>query len=320
MHAAIIGADGMLGRKLAAALVARPAIGENPISRLTLADIRQPAIAGPDVDYLVGDMSEPATAARLVAAAPDVIFHVAATFMGQADADFAAGYRINFGTVFTALEAIRLGKSPPPRFVHASSIGVFGPPFPELIPDDFLPRPDSSYGTQKLMSEAVVNDYSRHCFIDGVALRLPTIAIRPGAPTHGNSGFFSNIIREPLAGRRAELPAATDVRHWLASPRSAIGYLLHAATMPTAPLGRDRVLTMPGLAVSVADQLEALRAIAGEAAVDRIDRLADPPFRRQDFPQAFAATRALSLGFAPQETSFGEIVQFHVQEAGETTG
>lgn len=308
---AVIGADGMIGRKLVARLCADGEVAGQPITQLIVSDIRQPQM--PHIPFavttLVGDMSEDECAEELAAWRPEIVFHVAATFMGQADLDFSAGYRINFFTVYAAIDAIRrLMPDMPPRFVHASSIGVYGPPFPELIDDEHPARPDSSYGTQKLMCEALINDYSRLGFIDGIALRLPTIAIRPGPATHGNSGFFSNIIREPLEGRRAALPAAPDVRHWITSPESAVDYLLHAANVDTGSLGGQRALVMPGLAVSVAEQLQALRAAAGEAALELIDRQDPPAYHRRDFPQAFTATRAQSLGFRPREQSFAEIV------------
>lgn len=314
---AVIGADGMIGRKLVARLCADSEIAGQPITELIVSDIRPPQVAAAPfpVTTLVGDMSENQCAEELAALRPDIVFHVAATFMGQADLDFSAGYRINFFTVYAALDAFRrLMPDAPPRFVHASSIGVYGPPFPELIDDDHPAVPDSSYGTQKLMSEALINDYTRLGFIDGIALRLPTIAIRPGPATHGNSGFFSNIIREPLEGRRAELPAASDVVHWIASPTSAVDYLLHAASIDTAKMGAQRALVMPGLAVSVAEELETLRAVGGVSAIELVDQLDPPAYGRAAFPQSFAATRAHSLGFRPAEESFREIVASYLAE------
>jgi len=308
---AVIGADGMIGRKLLERLRQVGSIGGKRIERLVSADIRPPSLAPAPFEevQLVGDMSESRVATLLAEQRPDIVFHVAATFMGQADLDFSAGYRINFFTLFSALDAIRTGMAgAKPRLVYASSIGVYGAPFPAVIDDAWPARPDSSYGTQKLMCEAVVNDYSRLGFIDGVALRLPTIAIRPGAPTHGNSGFFSNIIREPLNGRTAGLPASPDVRHWIASPSSAVDYLLHAAAMDTGPLDGDRALVMPGLAVSVAEQLDALRRVGGDTALDLVRAESPPLYGPADFPQRFTATRALDLGFAPREADFDDIV------------
>ena len=316
---AIIGADGMLGRRLAAAICRAGRVAGRPVARLVVADIRAPQLTGSahgfEILPLIGDMSDAALAGELAALQPDIVFHVAATFMGQADSDFFAGYRINFFTVQAVLEALRQARPPaPPRFVYASSIGVYGPPFPALIDDAHIARPDSSYGTQKLMCELLLDDYSRLGFIDGVGLRLPTLAIRPGTATHGNSGFFSNIIREPLAGRRAELPADPAVRHWLASPDSAVSYLLHAAALDSTALGTQRSLVMPGLSVSVAEMLDHLTAIGGPDARARIDRLAPPRYGPADFPPAFTATRALSLGFAPRERSFAELVAHYTEE------
>ena len=187
-----------------------------------------------------------------------------------------------------------------PRLVFSSSIAVFGAPFPEVIGDEFFSTPLTSYGTQKAIVELLLNDYSRRGFFDGVGLRLPTVTVRPGAPNRAASGFFSGIIREPLAGKTAILPVADTVRHWHASPRSAVGFLIHAATMDSGALGRRRSLTMPGVCVTVAEQIEALRAVAGEAATRLIRREPDPAIERivAGWPERFDAERARASRFS----------------------
>src|SRR3954465_11610601 len=153
-----------------------------------------------------------------------------------------------------------------PRVVYSSSIAVFGPPLPDVIGDDHCLTPATSYGTQKAMMELLLSDHPRRGFVDGIAIRLPTICVRPGTPNLAASGFFSSIIREPLNGQDAVLPVSTDVRHWFASPRAAIGFLLHAATLDGTRLGDRRCLTMPGVSATVADEIDALRRFAGAAA------------------------------------------------------
>ncbi len=295
---AIIGASGMIGRALAETLIARRALGTESLDALILSDIRKSEIEGDATQWVTGDAAEFETIGEVIAARPDVIFHVAATAMGQADSNFAIGYHINFDTVRATLEAIRLaGDDYCPRLVHASSIGVYGAPFPALIDDATTPRPDSSYGTQKLMSEAIIADYTRMGFVDGICLRLPTIAVRPGEATHGNSGFFSNVIREPLEGRRALLPASDDVRHWLASPETAVAQLIHAANLE-GPIPADaRALVMPGISLTVEMLLAALAERAGEDMLSLIDRTDTPNYGPQDFPACFAAETARKLGF-----------------------
>ncbi|MAM09409.1 MAG: NAD-dependent epimerase [Rhizobiaceae bacterium] len=295
---AIIGASGMIGRALAETLIARRALGTESLDALILSDIRKSEIEGDATQWVTGDAAEFETIGEVIAARPDVIFHVAATAMGQADSNFAIGYHINFDTVRATLEAIRLaGDDYCPRLVHASSIGVYGAPFPALIDDATTPRPDSSYGTQKLMSEAIIADYTRMGFVDGICLRLPTIAVRPGEATHGNSGFFSNVIREPLEGRRALLPASDDVRHWLASPETAVAQLIHAANLE-GPIPADaRALVMPGISLTVEMLLAALAERAGEEMLSLIDRTDTPNYGPQDFPACFAAETARKLGF-----------------------
>ncbi len=199
--------------------------------------------------------------------------------------------------------------------VFASSIAVFGAPFPETIGDEFFTTPLTSYGTQKAIDELLLSDYSRRGFFDGIGLRLPTICVRPGKPNKAASGFFSSIIREPLVGREAVLPVSEDVRHWHASPRSAVGFLHHAAAMDLAQLGARRALTMPGCSATVGDEIAALERVAGRKATALIRREPDPTIERivAGWPRAFDARRALALGFRA-ETSFDEIVRVHIED------
>jgi nucleoside-diphosphate-sugar epimerase len=206
--------------------------------------------------------------------------------------------------------------------VFTSSIAVFGAPFPEAIDDDFLSAPLTSYGTQKAICELLLSDYSRRGFFDGIGIRLPTICVRPGKPNKAASGFFSGIIREPLAGEVAVLPVPDTVRHWFASPRAAVGFLMHASKLDTARLGSRRNLTMPGVAATVADQIEALRRVAGDKAVKLIKREPDPAIARivSGWPQNFDARRAADLGFRA-DSSFEEIIRIHLQdELGQMRG
>ena len=214
------------------------------------------------------------------------------------------------------LEAIRhVGGGYRPRLVFASSLAVFGAPLPDVIGDDFVLTPLSSYGTQKAIGELLVADYSRRGFIDGIGLRLPTVCVRPGKPNKAASGFFSGIIREPLNGQEAVLPVPTDLRHWFASPRAAVGYLMHAATLDLAALGTRRMLTMPGISASVGEQIEALRRVAGDAALARIRHVPDPAILAivNTWPRAFDAARALALGFVP-DAGFEEIVRIYQED------
>jgi nucleoside-diphosphate-sugar epimerase len=320
MHVAIIGAAGMIGRKLADRLAADGKLGNQPITALSLYDVVNPApprgVA--NLTTSIVDLSAPGGAERSIAGRPDVIFHLAAIVSGEAEADFEKGYRINLDGTRALFEAIRhegIREPYKPRVVFTSSIAVFGAPFPDLIGDEFFTTPLTSYGTQKAIGELLLSDYSRRGFFDGIGIRLPTICIRPGAPNKAASGFFSNILREPLSGKEAVLPVDEDVRHWHASPRAAVGFLLHAATMDLGQLGWRRNLTMPGLSATVGEQIEALRKIAGEKAVRLIRREPDETIRRivAGWPRNFDARRAEALGFKA-EKSFEDIIRVHIED------
>ncbi|WP_037457558.1 D-erythronate dehydrogenase [Skermanella stibiiresistens] len=321
MHILIIGAAGMVGRKLTERLVADGRLGDAELSVLTLVDVIDPPVpdgfAG-EVRTVAADVSSPGEAGSLIASRPDVVFHLAAIVSGEAEADFDKGYRINLDGTRFLFDAIRLeGVKAPykPRVVFSSSIAVFGAPFPEKIGDEFFLTPLTSYGTQKAMGELLLADYSRRGFFDGIGIRLPTICIRPGKPNKAASGFFSNILREPLVGQEAVLPVGEDVRHWHASPRSAVGFLLRAATMDLEPLGWRRNLSMPGLSATVGEQIEALRKVAGDKAVKLIRHEPDPFIIKMvgGWARDFDTGRAESLGFQA-EKSFEEIIRAHMED------
>jgi nucleoside-diphosphate-sugar epimerase len=319
MHILVLGAAGMVGRKLVERLVREGKLGSQTIERMTLFDVVTPSApdrASFEVTTLAGDLSASGESERLVAGRPDVIFHLAAIVSAEAEADFEKGYRVNLDGTQNLFEAVRLvGGGYRPRLVFTSSIAVFGAPFPGAIPDEFHLTPLTSYGTQKAIGELLLADYSRRGFFDGVGIRLPTIVVRPGRPNKAASGFFSGIIREPLNGQEAILPVADTVMHWHASPRAAVGFLIHAATMDTGKLGARRSLTMPGLAATVADQIEALRRVAGEKAVSLIRREPDATVAGivDGWPREFEARRAESLGFKAEST-FDEIIRVYIDD------
>jgi nucleoside-diphosphate-sugar epimerase len=276
-----------------------------------------PAKSGFPVDTVTCDFAVPGIAEKLVANRPDIIFHLAAIVSGEAELDFDKGYRINLDGTRMLFDAIRLaGEGYKPRVVFTSSIAVFGAPYPQAIGDEFFSTPLSSYGTQKAIGELLLADYSRRGFMDGIGIRLPTICIRPGLPNKAASGFFSGILREPLAGKEAILPVSEEVRHWHASPRSAVGFLVHAATMDTAAAGARRNLTMPGLSATVGEQIAALKRVAGEKVASRIRREADPFIKGivDGWPRNFDARRARELGFTTAEETFDDIIRIHIED------
>lgn len=301
----------MIGRKLTARLLAEGALGGRPIRQLILHDIVPADVAQPHL-ALTGDLG--GSAATLIAHRPDVIFHLAGVVSGEAEANFDLGYGVNLDGTRALFDAIRAAEYLP-RVVYASTSAVFGGPFPEEIPDDFAPTPQSSYGTQKLIGETLLSDYTRRGFFDGIGLRLPTICVRPGKANLAASSFFSGIIREPLNGLPASLPVARDWVHTMASPRAAVGFFLHAATLETGPIGPRRNLTLPGVAVTVAEQIEALRRVAGADVVALIRDEPDPAVWAivQTWPRRFAASRAKAMGFQA-ETSFDQIVQAYIED------
>ena len=319
MHVLITGAAGMIGRKLTARLVGGGGLNGRPIEKLTLIDVvapRKPDGFAGKAESAAADIADEAAARAAVAGRPDVVFHLAGVVSAEAELDFEKGVRVNLDGSRALFEAIRaVGDGYRPRLVFSSSIAVFGAPFPPAIPDDFHLTPLTSYGTQKAMVELFLADYTRRGFIDGVGIRLPSIVVRPGRPNKAASGFFSSIIREPLVGEEALLPVEDSVLHWHASPRAAVGFLIHAAGLDAAKFGPRINLTMPGVCCTVGEQIASLRRIAGDRVAGRIRRAPDPLVAGivAGWPSRFNPARALELGFRA-EASFDDIIRAHIED------
>ncbi len=316
----ILGGAGMIGQKLANRIAA--GLIDVDVTKLVLYDIVEAKLpeAAFSIQTTSGNIADPEESKRLAALKPDIVIHLAAIVSSDAEKNFDKGWDINARGSWQLLEALREQHeaskgSYRPRVVFASSIAVFGGPYPEKIDDDFLCAPQTSYGAQKAMTELLVADYSRKGFIDGFSMRLPTICVRPGKPNLAASSFFSGIIREPLNGQEAILPVSDQTRHWHASPRAAAKFFTQAATLDTSKLKGRYSLNLPGVSCTVAEQIEALRTIAGNDVVKLIKPQADEAINKivKGWPCNFDPQRALALGFEG-EKDFAEIIQIYMDD------
>ena len=319
MKILILGGAGMVGQKLLNKILDKQELRNKKVSEITLFDIiKAPYPDNTTIPIITksGDISDPSVSADIVSSKPDVIFHLAAIVSGQAEQEFDLGWNINAKGSWGLFEAIRSqGDDYCPRVVFTSSIAVFGAPFPDKIPDNFFTTPLTSYGAQKAISELLLADYSRKGMIDGISIRLPTICVRPGKPNLAASGFFSGIIREPLNGQEAILPVDTDVRHWHATPRSAAGFLIHAAEIDTKKLDNRITLNMPGLSATVQEQIDALGRVAGNDVIKLIKHQPDPVIQKivSGWARDFDTQRSIDLGFKA-ETNFDEIIKIYIED------
>jgi nucleoside-diphosphate-sugar epimerase len=316
MRIVITGGCGFLGRRLALLLLDK-GCGVGPIDELVLFDNAPSALPLPDdkrVRLVTGDIADRETVKALIAPGTDAVFHLAAIVSGQAEADTDLGYRVNLDGTRAVLDACRtLGTGP--RLIFASSLAVYGGALPPAVGDDTALTPQSSYGTQKAIGELLVNDYSRKGFIDGRALRLPTVVVRPGLPNRAASTFASSMIREPLTGKDAVCPVTPDTVMALASPRRVVASLAHALDVPAEAIGQNRVLQLPGYSASVGDMAEALRRAGGPAAYARLSWRHDPAIQAivGSWPAALRAPRAEALGFKP-DSGIDEAVRFFIED------
>ena len=300
MKILITGGGGFLGSRLARALLARGALGGVPITSLTLLDGAFPPQLPQDarLKAVTGDVSDPKVIAGVCTPDTDAVFHLAAVVSGAAEADFDLGMRVNLeGTELLLARMRQCAK--PPRLVYTSSVAAFGGSLPPVLDDSTIANPQTSYGTQKVIGEYLVTDYSRKGYIDGRSLRLPTIVVRAGKPNAAASSFASGIIREPLNGVISECPVAPETGVWMLSPGRVVEAFLHAWQLPPEAWGTQRWLNLPGITASVAQMIEALTKVAGAKVAGRV--LYKPDARIQaivkTWPVNFRTPRALAMGF-----------------------
>jgi nucleoside-diphosphate-sugar epimerase len=320
MKIVVTGGTGFLGQRLIRSLCERgrlkDATGrERAIEQIVAVDQAQSGSLFVDerVGYVLGDIGQPSFIGHVLAADTASVFHLAAVVSGAAERDFDLGMRVNLDGTRYLLEACRRQKQAP-KVVFTSSVAVFGQPLPAVLDDATTPTPQTSYGTQKLACELLVNDYSRKGFIDGRSVRLPTIVVRPGKPNAAASSFASGILREPLAGEESICPVAADTGVWMSSPATAVAAFLHAHELEAAAWGPLRSLNLPGITATVAEMIDALRAAAGSEVADRVKMQIDEPIAAivRSWPSRFETARALAMGF-PQDDDFASILRDYMK-------
>jgi nucleoside-diphosphate-sugar epimerase len=304
----ITGGGGFLGSRLARALKARQSD-----ARITLLDMAFPPGLDRDFTCIAGDVSSPEVIGRALGNDTDSVFHLAAVVSGGAEADFDLGYRVNLDGTRALLEACRkLAK--PAKMVYASSVAAFGGTLPEVLDDSTTPTPQTSYGTQKVIGEYLVADWTRKGMLDGRSLRLPTIVVRPGKPNLAASSFASGIIREPLNGVVAECPVPDTTGVWILSPKRVVEAFIHAHDLPSSAWPSSRVVNLPGITLSVREMIDAMGRVAGRDAVSRVKFVPDARIQGivKTWPVRFRTERALAMGFKADD-NFESAVRDYMQ-------
>jgi nucleoside-diphosphate-sugar epimerase len=320
MNVLITGAAGFLGQRLARTLLSQPRLTNADGGPAVITEVRMLDLAAghdlgdPRARWIAGDLADESVLSAAVDDQTGAVFHLAAVVSGGAEADFELGMRVNLDGTRRLLDVCR-ARGHRPTVVFASSVAVYGGDLPSVVTDGTRLTPQSSYGTQKAIGELLVADYTRRGFIDGRALRLPTISVRPGRPNLALSSFASGIIREPLNGESATCPVAPETILWLLSPATVIECFIHAHNLPGDRLGHDRSLILPGLAISVADMVAALARVAGPEVAARVRWERDARVEKvaNTWPGRLDDSRARRLGF-PVDTDFELIIRQHIAD------
>ncbi len=318
MKVFITGGGGMLGHRLARAIAARGTLSDasgksQAVTQIKVFDTAFPAERDPRLVYVQGDLAAPGVLAGAIDGDTDTLFHLAAVVSAGAEADFDLGMRVNIDGTRTLLEICRK-LARPPRVLFTSSVAAFGGEMPDVLDDATTPTPQSSYGTQKVIGEYLINDYTRKGFIDGRSMRLPTIVVRPGRPNLAASSFASSVLREPLAGEVSKCPVAATTGVWLLSPAGAINAFIHAHELPASDWGSFRVVNLPGITATVREMVDALGRIAGKERAALVQDVPDERIRAivKTWPTRLRTPRGDAMGFKA-DPNIDAVIRAHIE-------
>ena len=322
MKVVVTGGAGMIGRKLIDSLLTTPELIDrdgvkNEVTSITAFDIVAPNPPMPDdprLSFVIGEISTPSTIETLIDDTTDTVFHLAAVVSAQAEDDFDLGMRVNLDGTKVVLERCRV-LDHLPRIVYASSVAVFGGKMPDTLDDMTTPNPQTTYGITKVIGEYLIDEYSRKDFVDGRALRLPTIVVRPGRPNKAASTWASSILREPLTGRAAVCPVREESKMWMQSPRRVVESFRHAQMLESSTWGTHRVVNLPGITGSVTESLQALSRAGGNSARSLVTFEHDPFIQNivDGWANNFITPKGLKMGFNADK-SLDEIVNVFLEE------
>ena len=322
MKIVITGGGGFIGRQLTKCILAEgeligPSGKREPVTELVLFDAVSPPegeLTDDRVSVAVGDVTDADLVSDVINQDTDSVFHLAAVVSAGAEADFDLGYKVNLDGTRNVLEAAR-NTNRTTRVVFASSLAAYGGDVPETVMDDTPITPETSYGAQKVIGEFLITDYSRKGYIDGRAMRLPTIVVRPGKPNKAASGFASGIIREPLNGVDMVCPVKPESRMAIMSPRTVVRCFLHMHEIDAAKLGASRALLLSGFSVSMADAAKVVREVQTNRAKGKISFKVDPATQAivDAWPKTTLSQKAAGLGF-PSDHNIEDVIAAYIED------
>lgn len=319
MKVLVTGAAGFIGRHLVRALLDEGTLRDVPIAELVLADVVPARAADPRVTVAVGNTGDAAFLDALFGGTGfDAVFHLAALLTGEAEADVGRGLAANVEGLLALLARCR-AQAVPPRLVFASSIAAFGGALPKVVEDDSPRLPQTSYGTHKVIAELLLADHARQHLVDGRALRLPIVLIRPGAPAAAVSDRVAAILREPLLGRGVAVPLRPETLLPVASARRAALALRAVHELPAPAFGPGRAMNLPALTVRVADMVEALGRFASGRRLGRVSWVPEPGLQAvvDGWPRRFESAAASRHGIGA-DADLDEIIHAFLRDAAET--
>ncbi|KAE9982608.1 hypothetical protein EG328_010739 [Venturia inaequalis] len=304
----ITGAAGFIGSSLTTAL-----LSSNLDLTLTVTDISAPPTSSPRVTSIACNLTDASSVQSLFSTRYDTVYLLHGIMSSGSEANLPLSTQVNIDSFRLILQTLIIDH-PGTKVIFPSSLAVYGPcsDTDEVVCETSCPLPQSSYGTQKLVIESLINDYSRRGLIDGRIARLPTVIVRPGAPTAAASSFASGIVREPLRGIKSSLPVSEHLEMWVCSPQMVVANLISLREVPSekfAGMG-SRVCCLPGQVVTVGQILNELEAVGGRGARNLVVKETDQAVERivKSWPARFDIQRAGFLGLQP-DVPLREVVE-----------
>lgn len=213
------------------------------------------------ITYVRGDLASPADLYRtMLKYRPEGVFHLGAILAGPCEDNPVNGFRVNFLSTQTLLDASLAIKVK--RFFMVSSISVFGRDVVEPVPDQAVKNPETVYGQTKLASEHLMLWYTRKHGLDTRGLRF-TWVFGPGR-TQGITAIYSSLILDAIArGESLNIPNPDEKGDWI-YVKDVVKAIL---TLWHTPDPKQRIYNIAGGAHSIREVVEIARKFRPDARI-----------------------------------------------------
>jgi UDP-glucose 4-epimerase len=257
----VTGAAGFIGRSIAAALLKR---GETVRGIDNFITGKRSNLVGLEaMEFLEGDLADPAACARACAGV-EIVFHEAA--LASVPRSVADPVATNVACVDATLNLLVAARSAGVRrVVYAGSSSAYGESPTQPKHEQMLPGPISPYAVAKLAGEQYMRVFAKVYGLETVVLRYFNVFGPYQDPTSHYSGVLAIFCRKMLAGEQPTIYGDGEQSRDFTYIDNVVHANLLAASAPAEKVSGQMMNTATGTRITLNETFALLRELTGYA-------------------------------------------------------